>query len=248
MLKYIPNVEIIFKPEVRKLGKKDVLFVPWIEEIEEQKKLLKSHNVDYVFGHLEIGGCVTSSKGNRLKTNNAIQSDDFKKSQVYAGHIHIRQDYKNIHYIGTPYHKDRGDIGNKKGITILNMDNNKTQFIPNNYSPEFVRVNMCDILDKTLSELKSQWKNKYVDLVIKSNHVPSLNFDDVRKSLTGVFKEFNIVPDKSEEVMNLETIDVNVSEIRTMDEMFHDCMNRLDIDDEKQKNIMGILEKYKGLI
>ena len=108
MLKYIPHVSIYYTPQVEEIGGKHVLFVPWIEELEEQKKLLKSHNVDYVFGHLEIGGAVTSSKGNKMQTNNAIISSDFKKAEVYAGHIHIRQNYKNVHYVGTPYHKDRG--------------------------------------------------------------------------------------------------------------------------------------------
>lgn len=247
MLKYIPNIEIIYRPEIRKLENKDVLFVPWIEDKDEQKKLLSSHNVDYVFGHLEIGGAVMSSKGNTLKSNNSIQSEDFKKAQVFAGHIHIRQNFKNIHYCGTPYHKDRGDIGNQKGFTILDIESGKTTFIPNTYSPEFIKVNVDDILDKTIYDLEKEWKDKYVDIVVKNEYAPYCRFDIIRENLSNVYREFNHVPDKTE-INVIENVEMDFSETKSMNEMVEKYMDNMVIDESVKNNVLKKLETYKDKI
>ena len=242
MLKHIPHVKIYFEPIVEEISEKKCLFVPWIEEIDEQKKLLKSHNVDYVFGHLEIGGCITSSKGTTLHTNNSIQSTDFKKAHVFAGHIHIRQDYKNISYVGCPYSKDRGDINNKKGFTILDVETGRTKFVENTYSPKFIRVNGYDILDKTVGDLKKNWNNNYVDLVIKNTHVPLCRFDMLREIFTGIYKEFNLVSDNSEVIV--ENNAIQLSESKSMNELVDEYLVNYDLDDDVKKNIKFKIEKY----
>lgn len=242
MLKHIPHVSIYYEPKVEKISNKKILFVPWIEDVEEQKKIISSHNVDYVFTHAEIGGCITSSKGTILHTNNSIQSTDFKKSHVFAGHIHIRQDYKNISYVGTPYHKDRGDINNKKGFTILDVESGRTKFVENTYSPKFLRVNGYDIMDKTVSELKEEWKNNYIDLVIKNTHVPLCRFDMLRELFKNVYKEFNLVPDNSEVIV--ENNAIQLSESKSMNELIDDYLVNYDLDDEIKNNIKKKIEKY----
>lgn len=244
MLKHIPKIKIVYKPEVMNLGGKNILMLPWIEEVEEQKKLIKSHNVDYVFGHLEIGGCVTNSnKGMVLKTNNSIESKDFKKAQVYAGHIHIRQDYKNIHYLGNPYHKDRGDIGNTKGITILNIESGRTKFIENTFSPKYISVDIHDILDTTIEELKPQWKNNYVDLVVDSKEVTECNFETVRELLKDYYREFK-VDSKNKQPLLQTTTDIELSESKSAIDHIDEYINQLDIDDDEKENIIGVLKEY----
>ena len=119
-------------------GGKNILFMPWIEDLSKQREKIANSNVDYVFGHLQIGGCVSNGKGIKLNGDNMPQSKDFKKAQVYAGHIHLRQDFKNVHYVGIPYHKDRSDFGNITGITILDIKTGKTQFIENTFSPKYI--------------------------------------------------------------------------------------------------------------
>ena len=244
MLKNISNVEIIYKPEVRKISEKKILFVPWIEDVKEQKELLKSHNVDYVFGHLEIGGCVTNSrKGIVLNTNNSIQSTDFKKAQVYAGHIHIRQDYKNVHYVGTPYHKDRGDIGNTKGFTILNLESGRSKFVENKYSPKFIRDSIYDLLDSTIGDLKTRWGNNYVDLVVKNSDIPDCNFNEMRDLLNGHYKEFNIVCDNSEQSL-LKDENIQLSETKSVKDNIDEYIEQLEISDDVKNDINNILTEY----
>lgn len=244
MLKYIPHVKIYYTPKIENILDKRVLFVPWIEEIDEQKKLLKSqHNVDYVFGHLEIGGAKTSSKGNMIHTNNAISSTDFKKAQVYAGHIHIRQDYKNIHYVGCPYHKDRGDYNNKKGITILDIETGETEFIENTFSPQFRKYLIYDILDKTVGELKKEWNNNYIDLVVNSNHYCDCNFDLLRTLFSGIYKTFNPIANKVEIITDNKVI--NLSDNKTTSELIDEYMKLNDVEPEIQERIKSKIETYK---
>ena len=141
MLKHIPNVKIYYEPIVEVIDGKTCLFNPWVENSEKEKELLSGVNVDYVFGHLEIGGSQMSNRsGVKIEFAGGIKQSDFKNSQVYAGHIHIKQDNKNIHYVGNPYHKDRGDRENQKGITVLDLNSGETSFIENTTSPKFIKV------------------------------------------------------------------------------------------------------------
>jgi hypothetical protein len=39
--------------------------------------------------------------------------DEYGK--VYSGHIHIVQEINYFTFVGSPYHLDRNDVGNKKG-------------------------------------------------------------------------------------------------------------------------------------
>lgn len=243
IFKHIPNLKIYYEPEVESLDGKDVLFVPWIEDVEEQRNLLKSHNVDYVFGHLEIGGCITSSKGNKLKSNNSIQSEDFKKAQVYAGHIHIKQNYKNVHYVGCPYHKDKGDINNKKGITILDLESGKTEFVENTFSPQFKSMKIYDILDKTVGELKQEWNNNYIDLRIKSNDFPKCNFDKLRELFMNVYRGFEPISEKTD--MVLEKNEVNLTETKSAPDMLNEYLEQCNVTDELKLGMLNKIEKFR---
>ena len=60
ILKHIPNIRIYYTPQVEVIDGKTVLFNPWIEDIEKEREVLSGVNVDYVFGHLMIGGSLMS--------------------------------------------------------------------------------------------------------------------------------------------------------------------------------------------
>ena len=94
--------------------------------------------VDYIFGHLDVYGVDSNTKGIKVKSSNSINMSELKSAEVYAGHIHLRQNYKNIHYVGNPYAKVRGE-GNTKGITVLYIKTGKNEFYENTYSPNCVQ-------------------------------------------------------------------------------------------------------------
>lgn len=246
MLRYIPNIRIYFEPTLENVGSKSVLFVPWIEDREEQRKLLKKHSVDYVFGHLEIGGCVTNSKGVVMKSNDSIKSTDFKKAQVYAGHIHIRQDYKNIHYVGNPFSKDRGDIGNIKGFTILDIETGKTEFIENSYSPKFLKYDIHNILDKTVGEIRNEWKNNYIDIDVSSGDVIYCNFEPLRENLKDCYKEFRLNTTSTDREILFKNEDPEIKiEAKSSTALVYEYLSTADVDKSVKDMATKLFNKLK---
>ena len=244
VLKYIPNIKIYYTPQVELLGTKSVLFNPWVEDVNEEKKLLKDVNVDYVFGHLEIGGVTTNSKGTQITNNSTIKNSDFKKSKVYAGHIHIKQDNKNIHYIGSPYHKDRGDRGNERGLTILNVETGKTKFIKNTYSPMFIRDYIKDISDMTVGEIKDRWKNNYVDLYVDSNDISVCNFTELQDYMIGVYKEFTPMSDNTNQTI-IESMEIEVDNMKTSDDYIDDYLDQCDLTPKMKQRVVEHMNKLR---
>lgn len=243
-IKYIPHVKLYFEPTVDNIDGKKILFMPWIENLKSQKEQCSFYKVDYVFGHLQIGGCVSNSKGTKLNSDDMTKSSDFNKAQVYAGHIHIRQDYKNVHYVGNPYHKDRGDIDNIKGITVLDLETGKTDFIENTYSPIYVYENIYDILNDTLGDVKKRWTNNYIDIGIKNSDLVNYSVDSLRDMLDNCFKEFRFKPDNSEVIVNINEDEI-VGESKTSDDMLYDYINACDIEDDMKESVKNYLKKIR---
>lgn len=248
LLKFIPNVKVYYKPEVDVICGKRCLFNPWIEDLSKEKELLDSVDVNYIFGHLQIGGAKAIDRsGTRAEITVGVKKSDFKSAQVYAGHVHIKQDDKNIHYVGNPYHKDKGDIGNKKGITVLDINSGKTLFVENLVSPRFVRESIYNILNTTVGELKSLWNNNRIELHMKGTDYAKCNFDDLRSCLNNCYKEFIPIGDSNSVEFNTETV-MKFSEAKTSDDYVTDFLNFQDMDPGFRKKIDGTLGEYKERI
>jgi DNA repair exonuclease SbcCD nuclease subunit len=245
ILKYIPNVKIYYEPVVEVIDGKSCLFNPWIENVEKEKELLSGVNVDYIFGHLEINGVQASNRsGVKVDFLGGVKSEQFKTAQVYAGHIHIRQDNKNIHYIGNPYHKDRGDRDNKKGITVLDIKTGETRFIENTVSPRFMKENIYDILDLTVGDLKERWKNNRIDLHVKGNDITKCKFDDLTSALGNCYKSFLPVGDNVTTELDI-TGEVNFNDAKSSDDYIGDFLQNQDLDDDMMKTVQDKLIEYR---
>lgn len=244
-LKHIKNVKIYYKPKLEIIDDKKILFNPWIENPEEQKNVLKNVNADYIFGHFEIGGAKTNRNGIRLDSSKGVSLSDFKNSQVYAGHIHIRQDMKNIHYVGNPYHKDKGDLENNKGFTILDVKTGEGMFIENKYSPIFIKESIYDILDDTIEDLKKRWKNNYIDLEVLGSDITTCNFDGLRNCLTGYYKEFNTVSNRNQ-MISSSVSESDFEEVKSSGDYMNDFLDQQDMSpafrEEVEKELKTLIE------
>ena len=245
ILKHIPHVKIYYTPQVEVIDGKTVLFNPWIEDSEKEHEVLTGVNVDYVFGHLEIGGALTCNRsGVKVTLGSGVKKSDFKNARVYAGHIHIRQDDKNIHYIGNPYHKDRGDRENVKGITVLDIKTGETRFIENTTSPKFMKESIYDIMNLTVGDLKERWKNNRVELHIKSNDISKCAFDTLSSSLDYCFRSFDVIGD--DVVVELDTSGtVSFDDAKSSDDYIVDFLHNQDLTDEMMKSVRDKMNEYK---
>ena len=245
MLKYIPNVKIYYEPIVEVIDGKTCLFNPWVENSEKEKDLLSGVNVDYVFGHLEIGGSQMSNRsGVKIEFAGGIKQSDFKNSQVYAGHIHIRQDNKNIHYVGNPYHKDRGDRGNPKGVTILDLSTGETKFIENEVSPRYMKENIYDILNLTVGDLRRRWKNNRIDLHLKSTDITKCNFDNLLNSLENCYRSFE--PHGDTVLTELNTSgELSFNDAKSSDDYIDDFLKNQDLTDDMMKEVKEKMLEYR---
>ena len=249
VLKYVKGVKIYYKPEVEVIGGKTVLFHPWIEDKETQSKILSNFNGDYIFGHLDVYGVESNSKGIKTKSPNAVNMSEFKKAEVYAGHIHLRQNYKNIHYVGNPYVKVRGE-GNSKGITVLNIKTGKTDFYENTYSPKFLSENIYEISDVTIGELKKKWKNNYIDLHILGSDITKCKFDELREELSGYYKEFIIKNENVNSGLVNEIGDASsdFEDAKTSGEHLNDFIELTEWDTEMKECVRKVLSEAREKI
>lgn len=245
VLKYIPNVKIYYTPVVEVIDGKTCLFNPWIENVEKEREVLSGVNVDYVFGHLEIGGSrVANRSGVKNTYVGGVKMSDFKNAQVYAGHFHIRQDNDNIHYVGNPYHKDRGDRGNDKGITVLDIKTGETRFIENTVSPRYVKENIYELLYVTVGELKERWRNNRIELHMKNTDLTRCTFDNLIDGIGHCFKSFDTIGD--DVVMDLETsATISFNDAKSSDDYIVDFLQNQDLTEEMMKNVQEKINEYK---
>ena len=249
ILKYIKGVKIYYKPEVEVIGGKTVLFHPWIEDKDVQSKLLSKFNGDYIFGHLDVYGVESNSKGIKTKSANAVNMSEFKTAEVYAGHIHLRQDYKNIHYVGNPYAKVRGE-GNTKGITVLDIKTGKRKFYENTYSPKFLKENIYELMDTTIEDLKIKWNNNYVDLHVLGSDITQCRFDELREELNGYYKEFIIKNESANSGLVNDIGDANsdFEDAKTSEEHLNDFIENMEWPQDMKDNVKKVISEIKEKI
>jgi len=183
--KIFKNFHVFQQPEEFILDNHKFLMLPWIESVEQLKSTvsLYSNRCDYIFCHADIKG-VALNKFTKLE--HGLDQDDLQGySKIYSGHIHIRQEAKNFNYVGTPYEMDRGDSGNTKGFYVLELAKNKLEekFIENIYSPKHIRLEMSDLLEMTLPQVKNLFNNNFVDISIETSLSKKVQFSILTERL-----------------------------------------------------------------
>jgi DNA repair exonuclease SbcCD nuclease subunit len=169
LFNHVPNVSVYTETTSIDLNGQKLILMPWVEKRLDMIKEIDSNPGDYLFCHSDLNGCLMHLNSVAHRNADKIDVDNFGRyKHVFSGHIHIRQTNKNFSFIGSPYQMDRNDMGDQKGITILDLSSDKITFEPNTYSPVFKKfrvVNEEDI-DK-LDELKDT--KDYIDLAISNN-------------------------------------------------------------------------------
>lgn len=162
-------------------GKHSCLMLPWVTDPAAAAELItrNSKDCDYVFAHLDINEMFYESG---LKISKGVDPSIFDSYKaVYSGHIHQPQHYKNILYLGSPYHLERSDIGHVNGYYIIDtaIGMTEAEFVENTNSPRFVECNADEIFNKDIDTVSKLFSNNYIDINIRKEmerHLDVKNF------------------------------------------------------------------------
>lgn len=169
LFRHIPNVNIYEKPHVLYRNDKKIVLIPWVERRVDLIKEIQSNQGDYLFCHSDLNGCRMHLSSIAHRNKDKIDVQEFSGyDRVFSSHIHIRQVEQNFEFIGAPYQMDRNDYNDRKGMTILDIETGKTEFIENTISPTFKRFKIEKDGDLLLLEQLDTDKH-YVDLEINNS-------------------------------------------------------------------------------
>lgn len=253
-LRWVPNITIYEETTQIEVGGKKVLMMPWVEHKKVQQALLKEHSgCDYLFCHSDLNGCKMHLKSVAHRNFNKVDVEDFGGyGKVYSGHIHIVQRNKNFTFIGSPYQMDRNDMGDQKGVFIVDFETGKEEFVPNDYSPQFVKVSIKDDDDVEKLERVDTTKD-YVDLSVSNSLL--INNRKVRRKLEmiledGGFSKVDYINDIVKEDKSNEDIsddvyldDVNFS---NFEEIISKYIDNLKYDSDKIRD--GVKNEFENIM
>jgi Calcineurin-like phosphoesterase len=112
--KHIPNIQIVNDW----FTDGDVTIAPWL--VGDDHKRVPKLQSKYVFGHFELPHFKMNAMV-EMPDHGDIGIDDFSGvDRVFSGHFHLRQQRKNIHYIGNCFPHNYADAGDSnRGMMIL---------------------------------------------------------------------------------------------------------------------------------
>jgi len=255
LYKYIPNVFVYENSERIEFMGKSILMMPWVEKKNDQIKILKEFSgCDYLFCHSDLNGAKMHLNSVAHKNLDKIDIEEFSGyKNVYSGHIHVHQRNKNFTFVGSIHEMDRNDLGNQKGIYILDVIEHTEKFIPNTISPKFKKVfitNEDDIdnLDKISTRdyidlyisnsllISNRKLRRKLEIILETGSFASVEYiDDIKENSEDINKSYN-----SEETGNKSE---DVTPIRLeYKEYIKDYILSQKYESEKIKN--GILQEY----
>lgn len=176
---------------------------------------------------------------NNQQVTVGVKTDTFK-GLIFAGHIHKRQTKGKVTYVGNPYQLNRGDIGNKKGLYVLDVASGKTQFIENDVSPQFLQIKVDDFDKMSEDERQIFFKNNYVDIIIENN----TNVSSIYKKIENLkAKKITIIMKDDNKSDNDENIDFNIKNMSLKD-VISLMIENLDISESDKAKIKATNENY----
>jgi DNA repair exonuclease SbcCD nuclease subunit len=133
LLREYKNVEIVSHPSEFILDNLKVLFIPWINQENEQKtmQLIRNTESTVAMGHLELNG-FSPYRGHTM--DGGMDPTIFDRfERVFSGHYHTRSTNGKIFYLGNPYEIYWNDVNDTRGFTIFDTDTLEHTSVDNPY-------------------------------------------------------------------------------------------------------------------
>jgi DNA repair exonuclease SbcCD nuclease subunit len=149
------HVRVIDSP----IHENNMFFIPYINSPEEWPQMSEFKDNELVITHNTFVGAYV----NQYKMTEGIAQDQSPADvNIISGHIHKRQILNNVLYVGTPFATSANDVGEEKGVYILNTETSDLQFIRSPF-PEWHRIDF-DIESMVLATEISKYRD--IDVIV----------------------------------------------------------------------------------
>jgi len=235
LLKEYNNVQIYSEATEVKIGKLKVLFVPWINQENQQstsKKIQKTTS-KIAMGHLELNG-FRAHRGHVMEDGmDANLFDKFER--VYSGHYHTRSDDGKIFYLGNPYEMYWNDVNDTRGFHIFDTETLEHTPVNNPYKL-FYNIYYEDTNYRLFDA--REYQDKIVKVIVKKKTEPK-NFEKfIDKLYTSGVQELKIV----ENFVLQENDDFEVEETENTISILNRYIDEAEFEGDKSV-IKGLLQK-----
>lgn len=166
LLREYKNVTVYSKPTEVLLDKLKVLFIPWINQENEQDtlKMIQKTSCVCAMGHLELQGFRVNRS---VVMDHGLDSKVFDKFKVvYSGHYHTRSNNGTVFYLGNPYELYWNDLNDTRGFHIFDTETLEKVAIDNPYHM-FYNIYYEDTNYQTFDT--REYENKIVKIVVRKN-------------------------------------------------------------------------------
>jgi DNA repair exonuclease SbcCD nuclease subunit len=216
LLKEYGNIKIYSEVEEVKLDKLKVLFVPWINQENEETtfKSIQNTSCTCAMGHLELNG-FRAHRGHVME--DGMESELFEKFElVFSGHYHTRSNNGKIYYLGNPYEMYWNDVNDTRGFHIFDTETLEFEPINNPYKL-FYNVYYEDTPYQTFDT--RDYVGKIVKVIVK------------KKSDSKKFEKFidKLYSSGIQELKIVENFEIHIDE---------------DFEVEESENTISILNRY----
>jgi DNA repair exonuclease SbcCD nuclease subunit len=164
LLREYDNVTVYSEPTEVMLGKLLTLFIPWINQENEERtlKLIEKTTCLCAMGHLELQGFRVN---NQIVMEHGLESKLFGKfTRVFSGHYHTRSNNGTVFYLGNPYELYWNDLNDTRGFTIFDTETLEHTPVNNPYRM-FYSIYYEDTNYQTFDT--REYENKIVRVIVR---------------------------------------------------------------------------------
>jgi UDP-2,3-diacylglucosamine pyrophosphatase LpxH len=164
LLREYDNVTVYSEPTEVMLGQLPILFIPWINQENEEKtlKLIEKTTCSCAMGHLELQGFRVNKQ---IVMEHGLEGKLFGKfTKVYSGHYHTRSNDGTVFYLGNPYEIYWTDVGDTRGFSIFDTETITHEHVNNPYKM-FYNIYYEDTNHQTFDA--REYENKIVKIVVR---------------------------------------------------------------------------------
>jgi DNA repair exonuclease SbcCD nuclease subunit len=199
-LSLIKGVKIIDKPCRIEIENSIWDFLPFtLNPLEALATIKSEHKREYLLGHIAINDAkmhrghyssdiIVEHEGELINVDANVFS---KYKYVFLGHFHSEQRVgKNIEYIGSPLQLSFGESFEDKHLIIFDVENNKKEYVKNEFSPKHIICNENNISEYNLD-------GNFVQVLIQD--VSNTDIIDIKKD---IFSNNNVLDLKIKQKIN----------------------------------------------